>query len=173
MNFFLKILALILFSFHLHAGKIAVVTMAIGSQYKDAVNAGIINKQLYCKKHGYDFYCLSESLDASRPIPWSKILVVQNTLKNKKYDWVFWTDADALIMNDEIALEDIIDNDFNLIICKAHEINSGQFLIKNCRWSHDFLNAVYARTEYINHPWWEQRAIMDVRHEVRFRPFIK
>ncbi len=141
--------------------KIAVVTLIFGANYKEAVRDGIENKRLYCQKYGYDFICGEENLDPSRPIAWSKILLIQKVMKNPSYEWIFWTDADSLIMNFNIRLESLIDENFNFIISKdINNINSGEFFIKNTEWSDTFLTSVYSRTECIDHIWWENQAII-------------
>lgn len=143
------------------ASEIAVVTMAIGEKYRDAVEVGIKNKESYCRIHHYDFIMGDHVLDDARPIPWTKILLLLEVMKNKECKWVFWTDADSLIMNKEIKLEDLIDEDCDLIITKElHYYNSGQFLLKNSEWSRDFLLKVYSHDECIHHGWWEQMAII-------------
>lgn len=153
----------LIFSFFMPAcaSDIAVATMAIGETYEQIVAPGIENKKHYCDKHGYDFFVLSESMDTSRPIPWSKIKLLQEILSNKEYKWVFWTDADAVVTNFAYPLEDIIDENYDLIITTdLNGINSGHMLLKNSEWSAQFLETVYSHTECINHPWWEQMAII-------------
>lgn len=143
----------------LHALKIAVVSMAVGEKYQQAVYPGFINKQTYCEIHGYDFFYITESLDPSRHCAWSKIKAIENVLAN--YDWVFWTDADSLIMNPNIPLEKLVDDRCFLIICKQSDnktINSGEFLIKNEAISFNFLKEVY-KCDLINEGFYEQGAI--------------
>lgn len=152
------------------SSEIAVVTLAVGAEYKESVRIGIENKQLYCRKHGYDFICLEESLDKSRPIQWTKVLLLQKILETTHHQWIFWSDADSMVMNLGVRLEDFIDPGYNLIIGKdCHGVNSGQFFLRNCPWSLKLLSAIYARTECIHHPWWEQRAL---QLELEERPEI-
>jgi hypothetical protein len=154
----------------LHALKIAVVSIAAGEDYQQAVYPGFVNKQAYCKTHGYDFFYITESLDPSRPYSWSKIKAIEKILIN--YDWVFWTDADSLIMNPSIALENLIDDRYFLIICKQSDnktMNAGQFLIKNEPIGFDFLEEVY-RPELIDKGFYEQGAVNIVLSK---RPFSK
>jgi hypothetical protein len=140
---------------------IVVVTMTIGERYKGVVAAGIENKMSYCKMHGYDFINCGESLDNSRPVPWTKVLLILDVMKNKQYKWIFWTDADSLIMNKNKKLEEFIDDGYELIITKdLNAINSGQFFIKNSEWSNEFLHKVYSHEEFINHHWWEQMGVI-------------
>lgn len=144
----------------LSAADIALVTIASGDKYYEAVKLGIITKQEYCQKYGYDFICIREHLDPSRPPSWSKILLIQQLLPN--YQWVFWSDADSLIMNPEYTLESYIDEQYSLIITSDPyaEFSAGHFLIKNCPWSFDLLERIYARDDLIHHNWWEQQALI-------------
>lgn len=102
-----------------------------------------LNKQAYAKKHGYDVYTYTENLDKNRKPYWSKIIALRKHLAD--YDWLFWLDSDALIMNDSIKLEAMIDDTFDFITTRdcLKGMNSGQFLIKNCEWSHAFLKLWY------------------------------
>lgn len=81
----------------------------------------------------------NESLDKNRKTHWSKVIALSNHLE--EYDWLFWLDSDALIMNTDIRLESLIDDQFDLIIardCNGY-VNTGSFLIKNSPWSKEFL----------------------------------
>lgn len=143
------------------AADFAVVTMSVGEEYTRAVASGIENKRLYCHLHNYDFVFSDHALDPSRPIPWSKIPLLLQVMENPEIRWVFWTDADSLIMNLAISLEDLIDEDYDFILSRdCSGINTGQFLIKNCAWSREFLRVAYNHLELIYHGWWEQQAII-------------
>lgn len=166
-----------------YAADIAVVTLAAGTEYNKAVTTSIENKKQYCQKHGYDFICVTESLDTTRPIPWSKVKLLLNVLSSGKYKWVFWTDADSLIMNDSIRLEELIDENYDFIVCGDYHavdpieldvaiwkkeaphvlnINTGEFFLRASTWSVAFLEECYKRDEFIYHSWWEQAAITDI-----------
>lgn len=141
-----------------YCADIAVISAAIGEDYLKITQACIDNKKRYCKKQGYDFICAYETLDNSRHPAWSKLKLIEQHLED--YQWVFWTDADSLIMNMDIRLETLVDQDCWLVISKdCNGINSGQFLIRNCPESHEFLQQCYAMEQFINHPWWDQAAI--------------
>ena len=133
--------------------KIAVLSMCIGQRYQKLWSSAINSKKIYCEKNSYDFIYIDKSLDTNRKPHWSKIKGIQNNLND--YDWIFYSDADAHIMNFDVKLEDIIskysNNSTFLIITKDNcEINSGNFLIKNCSLSNDFLKDVYS--EYPTKP---------------------
>jgi len=109
---------------------------------------GLINKKLYCRNR-YDFRSFSKSLDKNRPPTWSKLIAIERILS--QYDWIFWTDADSLIMNKNILLEQFIDKKFNFIVGSDHNgVNTGHFFIKNCEWSFDLLHRCYEQKQFIN-----------------------
>ena len=169
-------LSFILFALNLFASDIAVVTMAIGSGYSKSVQLSIENKRKYCELHGYDFVMAEESLDPSRPPAWSKIQLLSKLMGGGGgYKWIFWTDADSLIMNFAVSVEDLIDDRYNLIISQDfNAINSGEFLIKNCEWSKKLLADIYSHTEVINHPWWENQAlILELQNKQEYRDRVK
>jgi hypothetical protein len=130
------------------------------------------NKAAYCERHGYDYLVGDRVLDRSRPPAWSKILHVRRHLTD--YDWVFWSDCDSLVMNPDIRLEELIDDKYDFLITRDPSgLNSGEFFLRNCPAAFEFLETVYAQTDVIHNPWWEQRAIIDVintgRHNLRIK----
>ena len=101
--------------------------------YANVGDIGIPNKYRYCELRNYAFNIVREGFDTSRPASWSKILFVKERLPH--YDWIFWTDADSLIMNHEVKLTRFIDSSYDFIMALE---NAGQFFIRNSEWS--FLN---------------------------------
>jgi hypothetical protein len=119
------------------------------------------NKRAYAARHGYDFMAESDRLDPARPTAWSKIALLRRQLPH--CNWAFWTDADSLIMNGTLALEDLVATEADLILTHDHYgLNTGQFLVRNTAWSADFLAEVYAQIQFVDHPWWEQAALAQV-----------
>ena len=112
------------------------------------------NKQSYCDKHGYFLYNESMTLDSSRPPSWSKILAVRRLLTEENCDWVFWMDADTVIMNSNKRIEDFLplpDSGVDLILTIQKQIswNAGAWLIRNTPWSIDFLDSWWNKKEFV------------------------
>ncbi|ERM94936.1 uncharacterized alpha-1,2-galactosyltransferase C1289.13c isoform X1 [Amborella trichopoda] len=115
------------------------------------------NKESYAEKFGYDFSDCSEMIDRSRPPSWSKILAVKAHLHN--YDWIFWNDADSLITNSNVSLEQVLysvigDSEVqewpDLILTKdATGVNAGIFFVRNSNWSQEFLDTWWNQKEFI------------------------
>lgn len=117
-----------------------------------------INKD-YCNKHGYEF--ISESkrkLDDSYDPHWEKVKLISDTLKQRRRRWVFFLDADAAVNQDDIKLETFVKQapkKADILIChdgmnkdevpptersQKHFVNTGAILIKNTRWSREFID---------------------------------
>lgn len=141
---------------------IAVCTLELGEKFKKTVYRGRLTKEMYCLQHGYDLRCDEDIYDNSRPRAWSKIKLLLKCLE-EGYDYAVWLDADTLIMNHNITLEDIIKHSQGKDIMVARDnynFNTGVLFVKNTQWSIDFLNEVYKQTQYIDHGNWEQTAII-------------
>jgi hypothetical protein len=128
---------------------------------------GFINKLAYAKRNCYDLHYYTEAQTSARPAAWSKILILERHLDD--YDWVFWTDADSLIMNHSTRLESIISDyspsDMMLTAGPNDRYNTGQWLIKSCDWSRNVLKDTWNNGPP-SHEWflnpWEQAAFIDV-----------
>lgn len=144
------------------------------------------NKAEYAFRHGYDFICKRNYKAYDRPISWYKIKHILELMPN--YDYIFWSDADAVITNYNIKLEDIIQQEFirqpNLFISPHNTPGSepisinlpplnkvnyiiaqdnyspcmGNFIIKSCEWSYDFFHKIYNQIQFMDDPIWDNRA---------------
>ena len=146
---------------------IALLTMSIGVGFRNVTRYGLRGKDMYCAKHGYDFVDADESIvDTTKPIPWSKVRLIQEYL-NKKYDYIVWVDGDTHIMNMEIKLEDLIaelSGGSDLMFVRDWQvINTGVMFIKCSDWSRTFWDQIWdmsVNTKY-HVGCWEQDAIQD------------
>lgn len=152
---------------------IAVITLGTSNILCYSKYVFEINRS-YCERNKYTYIQYNETLDALRPIPWSKILAVKNHIDN--FEWIMWIDADAMFFNHDILIEDRIDENYNLIIGKACgdtwtennnsdfvNVNTGSFIIRGkSLWSSFLLNNIYSRIDCINSKWWENYALMKI-----------
>lgn len=143
--------------------RIAVLTLVIGDKYKSAVSLGTESKIKYCQKNNYNFIIGGDEVyDKSRPIAWSKIKMIEKYLPN--YDYIFVSDADVIIMNDDIKIESFIEKYMNqkiLLVSKDWQnINTGNIIIKNCDEIYSLMKNIWKQTQFLNHGWWEQAAFI-------------
>lgn len=152
--------------------KISVCTLTVGDEYKKTTMFGRLTKVKYCEKHGYDLHEEDEIYDASRPIPWSKIKLLQKHLPD--YDYIVWLDGDTMIMNYEIKLEKFIKKymkdgtDFMMTRDRGGLINTGVWFLKNTPFSNEILRTTWAQDQFINHRFWEQAAfthLYNINHD--------
>ena len=146
--------------------KIAVVMLVIGDNYRKLLKPCIDKKIAYCKKHNYDIIICKKNLIPKKHLIWSKIPLILNFID--KYDWILCSDADTLIMNDSIKLENYINASkgknaifneeqgsswlFNLrkeMIDYAYKVNTNfthistsEMLFKSCKWTKKFLKSL-------------------------------
>ena len=143
---------------------IAILTLIIGDTYKNTVSLATNSKKEYCEKHNYTFIIGDECIyDKNRPIAWSKIKLIQKYLTD--YDYIFLSDADVIIMNDNIRIEDYINKYFKkntkiLLTRDQQNLNTGNMIIKNDTDVFNLLDKVYKETDFINSVWWEQSAFI-------------
>ena len=87
---------------------IVILTLAIGADYKKALAPALKSKRDYAAAHGYEYVQGGEEFwDRMRPIAWSKIGFVLSELEKRPDGTLLWlSDADVLVTNKEIRLED-------------------------------------------------------------------
>lgn len=122
--------------------KVAIVTL-FDDNYQDLANVSIPNFISYAAKHGHDLIFFDQTIDTTRPPQWSKVKAVRHVLSD--YDWVWWLDIDALIMNHSISLTDIIDENYDIIFTKNKYsvISNGSSFFKNTELTIQFLDECY------------------------------
>lgn len=109
----------------------------------------------YCAAHGHQYIRQVYENTSTHPSV-EKLFVVQRHLQ--AHDWIAWIDSDACIIDHRKDIADFTDTQKNLVT-SGHElgfdlrgerirvrlddqeagINGGVFLLRNCPWSHDFL----------------------------------
>ncbi len=107
---------------------------------------------------------------SDRPASWEKIRCIQKAL-DMGYEFVFWVDADAMIMKDAPDIRGVVANDaddsrerdFFLV---RHSVdggmspNTGALIVRNSARARRTLSDIWNMTEFMNHRWWEQAAFL-------------
>ena len=131
----------------------------LDNNYNKIVSITLPNKQEYCQRYGYDLsiddFTVSipeheKSLCGDASVQ-HKLYLLKTLLSNNNYDWIVWIDADALIMNMTIPLEQVIDDNYEFIAGEDwNGINAGVLFFKVCDASRYFIDAciAYKPTEY-------------------------
>jgi hypothetical protein len=181
----------------LEKANIAVVTSSYiypDSCMEPSASLAANNKRQYALAHNYAFVARSAEFgqqdlrtEKRRPV-WGKIDVVQKVLP--KYDWIFWMDMDAIILNPDLTVQGILDqfrNDYpegprafesniDLVIAKPTRdkmINAGVFFLRNTEWAQKFLNTVQESKDWFNKaPSYEQGAMWDLIQQPGFKEHV-
>ena len=136
--------------------------------YVDLLAISSITFEAYAALHGYDLRLSTRLLDPTRPPAWSKIALVRQLLE--RYDEVLWVDADAIFLDISKDIGDLVRPGKDLYLVEHvyeqdeswRSANTGVFLVRSTRWSRRFLDRVWAAEQYVDHPWWENAAVLDL-----------
>lgn len=111
----------------------------------------------YAQRHGYDL--LTDVGDSrGRPLPWGKIPLLQDLLR--RYDFVFWVDADAIIVDGSIDIECVVPADaYQGFALVEQSPCTGVWALRAGERTQSFLAEVWAQADLIDHHWWEQAAV--------------
>lgn len=180
----------------------AIVTASLNRQ--DHHSLLVSNKQDYADLHGYDLIVIEEILaqdgsnasiaDIADPdarvaaAMFTKPLAILKALSTGEYEWVWWLDLDALIMERSLKLDRLLplrsttgewladavfSGDPNLVI------NAGSMLLRNCEWSVKLLTRQYQSRNDIRIPhlaYWHDNAVIahmfNTNGEVRRRSLL-
>jgi len=132
--------------------KIAVLTMHT-HEISDYALQTLGNKFEYCERNKYKLISVGSSVVTDRPLVWSKIRLIQTY--TPIYDGIVWIDADAVIVDMGMRLEQFFENDFVItrdrdsrVRADNGSVNAGVFFVKSCSWSESFLRDVYGKVGY-------------------------
>ena len=139
---------------------IKIVTYADAGMH-DLLRISVPNKSRYAARHGYPLTVGYTSLDTTRPAVWSKLLYLRQELLTA--DWLFWTDADSLVVDHNRTLESFLSDNADLITDADHNgLKGGEFFLRNCQAASEFLETVWENTAFVGHHWQEQAGMADV-----------
>lgn len=147
---------------------ITVLTLAIGADFRKSLGPALKSKEEWCRRHGYRWVLGGDEVwDRTRPIPWSKVGFVGSALADiSDGELVFLSDADVLITNPAVRLEDVAvpllpaGKDLLMTIDACGHLNSGNMLMRNTAWLRDWWRRVGEQTDLTYHIWWENAAMI-------------
>jgi hypothetical protein len=151
--------------------RVAILTLAIGDQYIRWMAPGLKSKLQYAQRWGYSHVVGGEEhYDFLRPVPWSKLGFWLSYLDSDDYDFLWLSDADSIITNPEVSLDDIINLVFEDESIQgvwwedvSGNKNSGQILVRTRSAAvRQWLTEADAQRDLTDHEWWENAALMRV-----------
>jgi hypothetical protein len=130
-----------------------------------------INHHEYSNKHGYSYIKeIVKNDDYSDWHPtWIKIDVLKKYLP--LFDYVVWIDADAVFVNQNIKIEDMITDDVDLVIPKLEvdrvsgnmwtHTTTGFMIWKNSEWSNNILNTLWDSPKQFKFEFFHEQSRLD------------
>jgi len=130
-----------------------------------------LNHHEYANKHGYSYIKKIVSNDDYQNWhpTWIKIDVIKTYLSI--FDYLVWIDADAVFVNQEIRIEDLIEESVDLVIPKMEldKINgnvwthttTGFMIWKNSKWSHNILNTLWNEPNQYRFEFFHEQSKLD------------
>ncbi len=161
--------------------KIAILTFVVGADYRRNLDACLQSKRDYAAKHGYTYIEAGEEFwDRDRPIAWSKVPFWLDFLRRRAadFDYAWISDADVLITNPELKLEDHVlpllpagkALLWNHDACR--NLNSGNMILRSsdADWLIPYFESVWNYTKDIYHIWYENYAMVELwTHDAAIR----
>jgi hypothetical protein len=120
------------------------------------------NGLVYCETWGYPYIIINE-FEGKDP-GFAKIDNILTTFKeNPEVEWMFYKDCDSLITNFNIRIEEIVDNDYHILLNKDfNDFNTGMMMVRNSPQACEWMRMILDRSpEYAEDKWKEQQLIID------------
>jgi len=122
----------------------------------------------YGKRYGFSVEINPDVLIDRHPA-WHRVQYIPALFK-KGYEYVLWLDADALFARYDVDIRTVINGISDLYLVQHDHPdfrptavpNTGVMLIRNSAWSVDLFNTVWRMTQYLDHPWWENAALIEL-----------
>ncbi|WP_395689821.1 putative nucleotide-diphospho-sugar transferase [Aestuariivirga sp.] len=120
----------------------------------------------YGKRYGFSVQ-IEPEVAINRQPAWHRVRYIPELFK-KGYEYVMWLDADALFARYDLDIRTVINGISDLYLVQ-HDIegqrptpvpNTGVMLIRNSQWSVDLFNTLWNMTEFLEHYWWENGALI-------------
>lgn len=122
------------------------------------------NKVQYAERHGYLAAAKTDNFSAEQ-VHFDKFVHMLDIMKaNPDIEWVWWLDNDAMITNFNIKLENLVDDDYHVIMpTDIAALNTGSFIVRNSLQARAWLEFLLSKKhEYRNdNKWFEQQAVID------------
>ena len=141
--------------------------------YRELASVTVPVKEAYCQKWGYEFVCRTSDFFYNNTyngnpsdllIGFEKLKMVLDVFEERPHlDWIHWSGTDVLITNYNVRLENIVDDDYHIVVCfDGNGMNVDSMLIKNSKVGRGLMRWILDNVENYRHHWWyEQQAMID------------
>lgn len=136
----------------------AIVTLAVGEAFEELLQIALPSFHQFADRHGWDLI-VADVPNTNRPPSWLKVPALVEALGT--YQEVLWLDADTVIVDPTEDLE--VSRCWQALV--EHRTRDGD--VPNCgvwyvtRPMRTILTAMWEEGRHVNHPWWEQGALVE------------
>jgi hypothetical protein len=130
-----------------------------------------LNHHEYSNKHGYSY--IKEIVKNDNYSDWHPTWIKIDVLKKylPLFDYVVWIDADAIFVNQDIKIEDMITDNVDLVIPKLEvdrvsgnmwtHTTTGFMVFKNSEWSNHILNELWNNPKQFKFEFFHEQSRLD------------
>jgi len=130
-----------------------------------------LNHHDYSNKHGYSY--IKEIVRNDEYSNWHPTWIKIDVLKKylPLYDYVVWIDSDAVFVNQDIKIEDLINDGVDLVIPKLEmdrvsgnmwtHTTTGFMIWKNSEWSNNMLNTLWSEPKDYRFTFFHEQSRLD------------
>jgi hypothetical protein len=130
-----------------------------------------LNHHEYSNKHGYSY--IKEIVKNEDYIDWHPTWIKIDILKKylPLYDYVVWVDSDAVFVNQDISIENLIGDGIDLVIPKLEldrvsgnmwtHTTTGFMIWKNSEWSNNVLNLLWDEPKQFRFEFFHEQSRLD------------
>jgi hypothetical protein len=130
-----------------------------------------LNHHEYSNKHGYSY--IKEIVKNDDYIDWHPTWIKIDVLKKylPLYDYIVWIDADAVFVNQDITIENLIVGNVDLVIPKLEldrvsgnmwtHTTTGFMIWKNSEWSNNVLNLLWDEPKQFRFEFFHEQSRLD------------
>ena len=130
-----------------------------------------LNHHEYSNKHGYSY--IKEIVKNEDYIDWHPTWIKIDILKKylPLYDYVVWVDSDAVFVNQDISIGNLIGDGIDLVIPKLEldrvsgnmwtHTTTGFMIWKNCEWSNNVLNLLWDEPKQFRFEFFHEQSRLD------------
>ena len=130
-----------------------------------------LNHHEYSNKHGYSY--IKEIVKNEDYIDWHPTWIKIDILKKylPLYDYVVWVDSDAVFVNQDISIENLIGDGIDLVIPKLEldrvsgnmwtHTTTGFMIWKNSEWSNNVLNLLWDEPKQFRFEFFYEQSRLD------------
>jgi hypothetical protein len=148
------------------ADRVALVSLGAG-EHRELLDITRASREAYARRHGMMVVEEYDDRAEGRPPSWGRVPLLLELISSQRFDTLVWIDADAIVVDadDDVSVDRPSGAHLAMVHHRFHDQtvpNAGVCVVRTSRWSAALLRRVWARDQFVDHPWWENAALLDI-----------